>query len=176
MEQDMGDLESWCLDKESVQTLLNAGHQYGSCVAPCLLSCHSLLLPAASFQLQAVLSVPKNLSWCVCFTSFISCPPLTDFLSFTHCFQALFSSTWSLFLKTRNLLFTDHMLSAIICKFWECSQQGNSGTGVMDSQEMSLPPIPVHALAKGEHQYLSWRKEASKERGRMNSLHKLWSW
>lgn len=128
MEQDMGVLESWCIDMESVQTLLNAGHQYGSCVAPCLPSCHFLPLPAASFQLQAVLSVPQNLSWCVCFTSFISCPSLIDFLSFTHCFQALFSSTWSLFLKTRNLLFTDHMLSAIISQFWECSQQGNSGT------------------------------------------------
>lgn len=64
------------------------------------------------------------------------------------------------------------MLSAIISQFWECSQEGVVGQGVMDLQEMSLPPVPVHTLAKGEHQSLSWRKEASKEGGRMNGLHK----
>lgn len=83
-------------------------------------------------------------------------------------------STWSLFLKQETCS-QNHMLSAIISQFWECSQEGVVGQGVMDSQEMSLPPIPEHTLAKGEH-YLSWRKEASKEEGRMNNLHNLWSW
>ena len=121
-------LETWCIPRTVCRSWWMQSTNTG---AVCLFRCSHVTFiphPEASFQLQAVLSVPQNLSWPVWLTTSISCPLLIDFLSFTHYFQAVISSTWSLFLKTRNLLFTDHMLPVIISQFRECSQESDSGT------------------------------------------------
>lgn len=155
--------------QESVQILVNAGYRYGCCMPVHLLSRGIHSPPEASFKLQAVLSVPQNLSWPVWLTASISCPPLIDFLSFTHCFQALISSTWSLFLKTRNLLFTDHMLPAIVSQFQERSQESDSGTrsdGLAGNAPSSCPRVRT-----GKRWASTSEMEGGKEEGKMSSLH-----
>lgn len=155
--------------QESVQILVNAGYRYGCCMPVHLLSRRIRSPPEAIFKLQAVLSVPQNLSWPVWLTASISCPPLIDFLSFTHCFQALISSTWSLFLKTRNLLFTDHMLPAIVSQFRERSQESDSGTrsdGLAGNAPSSCPRVRT-----GKRWASTSEMEGGKEEGKMSSLH-----